>query len=273
MITIENKNFNMDQICNSGQCFRMNRAGTYRYEVIAGNHYLELEQEENTCKFNCSQQEFKDIWSPYFDLERNYGAYIESIDSADEYLTTVAAFGSGIRILKQDLWEMIVSFLISQQNNITRIRRCIGNICSRYGEKMTSSDGVAYDAFPTPEALAAATDEELKACNLGYRSKYVIRTAQSIVSGEVSLEEVKRMDYKEAKTELMKLYGVGGKVADCICLFALQQLEAFPVDTHIRQALEKYYPDGFPMERYQGYEGVLQQYIFYYDLFREKELV
>ncbi|HIU76460.1 MAG TPA: DNA-3-methyladenine glycosylase 2 family protein [Candidatus Pelethocola excrementipullorum] len=273
MITLELKNFNMEQICNSGQCFRMNRIGDHGYEVIAGEHYLDLEQEGDTCRFDCTQQEFQEFWSPYFDLDRNYGAYIESIDPTDEYLTTVAAYGSGIRILKQDLWEMIVSFLISQQNNITRIRRCIGNICSRYGEKKKNPNGVAYDAFPTPEALAAATDEDLKACNLGYRSKYVIRTAQSIVSGEVSLEAVKGMEYDEAKAELMKLYGVGGKVADCICLFALQKLEAFPVDTHIRQALEKYYQHGFPMERYQGYEGVLQQYIFYYDLFGEKELV
>lgn len=270
MITLEIKNFNLEQICNSGQCFRMYKLNVDCYEVIAGSHYLKLEQTGSTCTFHCSQEEYQEFWFSYFDLNRAYGAYIESIDPADEYLKMAAAYGSGIRILKQDPWEMIVTFLISQQNNITRIRRCINNICSRYGKKLTRDDGEIYYAFPTSQVLADATDEDLKECNLGYRSKYVIRTAQSINSGEVNLKAVKGMEYEAAKAELMKLYGIGGKVADCICLYGLQQLQAFPVDTHIKQALAKYYPEGFPMERYQGYEGVLQQYIFYYDLFEEK---
>lgn len=104
-------------------------------------------------------------------------------------------------------------------------------------------------------------------CNLGYRSKYVVRSAKSIVSGEVNLDALHKMTYREAKAELLKLYGVGEKVADCICLFALHHLQAFPVDTHIKQALEKHYPQGFPYSLYEGYQGVIQQYIFYYELF------
>ena len=113
-------------------------------------------------------------------------------------------------------------------------------------------------------------EDALKDCNLGYRSKYVVRTAKSLAKGEVSLEAIKQMPYREAKAELMKLYGVGEKVADCICLFALHHFEAFPVDTHIRQALEGHYPDGFPAQRYSGCEGVMQQYIFYYELLGKK---
>lgn len=270
MITLELQNFNADQICNSGQCFRMMKVRDNCYEVIAGNHYLFLEQNQGTCNFHCSGEEFQNFWFDYFDLGRNYGCYIAGIDEEDDYLKRAAAYGSGIRILKQDLWEMIVTFLISQQNHIARIRRCINYICRQYGEKQMSSEGTVYYGFPGFQVLAEATDEELKACNLGYRSKYVIRTAQSICSGEVSLEKVECMDYEAARAELMKLYGIGAKVADCICLFALQKLQAFPVDTHIRQALEKYYPKGFPMERYKEYAGILQQYIFYYDLFGEK---
>ena len=163
---------------------------------------------------------------------------------------------------------MIVSFLISQQNNIARIRRCIENICETYGEKRISEQGKEYYGFPRPEVLAELEEDALMACNLGYRSKYVVRTAKMVVSGKIDLDKVKEMPYKKSKEELMKLFGVGEKVADCICLYSLHHLEAFPVDTHIRWVLENHYKEGFPMERYQGFQGVLQQYIFYYDLFR-----
>ena len=166
---------------------------------------------------------------------------------------------------------MIVSFLISQQNNITRIRRCVENICQAYGEKLVDGRGQVYYGFPRPEALAELDEDALKACNLGYRSKYVVRAARSVVAGEIDLDAVRQMPYKKAKEELLKLFGVGEKVADCICLFALHHLQAFPVDTHINQALEKHYKRGFPMRRYRGFQGVLQQYIFYYELFGGKK--
>ena len=227
--------FNLTQICQSGPCFRMNEKGENRYSVIAGRHYLELMQQGRKCIFDCDEAEFENFWKGYFDLETDYGSYIEKISQGDSYLRNAAEFGTGIRILRQDLWEMIVSFLISQQNNIVRIRRCIENICVGYGEKLESSRGQVYHAFPTPQALADLPEDALMACNLGYRSKYVVRTARSVASGECDLEAIRRFPYPRAREELLKLYGVGEKVADCICLFALHHLEAFPVDTHIRQ--------------------------------------
>lgn len=264
------ENFDLSQICRSGQCFRMNEIDKDIYAVIAGNRYLEIRQNGNTCCFYCEESEFEDFWKGYFDLENDYAGYIARINPNDSYLGTAADFGSGIRILKQDLWEMIVSFLISQQNNIVRIRRCIQNICECYGEKCENGRGEIYYAFPRPEALARLEEDDLKACNLGYRSKYVVRTAKSVVSGEVDLDAISRMSYRKAKEELLKLFGVGEKVADCICLFALHHLQAFPVDTHINQALEKHYKRGFPNRRYKGIQGVMQQYIFYYELFGDK---
>ncbi len=266
MITKEIDNFNIEQICNSGQCFRMEKTGGGTFSVIARDKYLEITQRGRQCIFHCNEDIFEEFWKDYFDLDTDYGAYIESINPNDDYLIKAAELGYGIRILHQDLWEMIVSFLISQQNNIVRIRRCISNICREYGEKMTDDKGNIYDAFPEPEAFAGLGEDALKECNLGYRSKYVVRTARSILSGEIDLEEVGRLPYREAKEELLKLFGVGEKVADCICLFALHYLEAFPVDTHINQALKAHYRRGFPMRRYKGYQGVLQQYIFYYEL-------
>lgn len=259
-------NFNISQICDSGQCFRMMPVSENVYSIIAADRYLEIEQADKECIFSCEEEEFEEFWKAYFDLDTDYASYIEKINPNDRYLVNASRFGSGIRILRQDLWEMIVSFLISQQNNITRIRRCIQNICERYGQEKQNFRGEVYHTFPRPEDLADLQEDALKECNLGYRSKYVVRTAKSIVNGEVDLEEVRKMPYKNAKEELLKLFGVGEKVADCICLFALHQLQAFPMDTHIQQALEMHYKKGFPKRRYKGMEGVMQQYIFYWEL-------
>lgn len=241
-------------------------SGEDTFSIIAGDKYLEASQQGNKVAFQCEEEEFESFWKRYFDLETDYQRCIAAINPRDKYLIAAAERGSGIRILRQDLWEMIVSFLISQQNNIVRIRRCIENISARYGEEKISPQGKKYYAFPTAEKLANAAIEELLECNLGYRAKYVLRTAQEVALGEISLEEISRMNYKKAKEALLGLYGVGEKVADCICLFALHQMEAFPIDTHIRQALDAHYPKGFPKRRYKGMEGVMQQYIFYYEL-------
>ena len=268
MLTIEMDNFDLGQICRSGQCFRMDQIGDNRYRVIARDKYLELTQERGIVNFFCAEEDFIFFWIRYFDLDCNYSEYINMINPRDKYLTVAAEMGNGIRILQQDLWEMIISFLISQQNNITRIKRCIENISRKFGERKVSSTGVEYYAFPMPQALAAATEEQLLECNLGYRSKYVLDTARKVTFGDISLDSLYDMTYKAARKELLNLYGVGEKVADCICLFGLHQLDAFPVDTHIRQALDAHYKRGFPNRRYKGYRGVMQQYIFYYELMK-----
>lgn len=267
-IKIQLENFEIAQIHRSGQWFRMEDLGEGRFGILAAEKYLEICQHGQECEFYCSREDMEGFWKDYFDLQTDYGKFIREIDEKDQYLAKAARLGQGIRILHQDLWEMIVSFLISQQNNIPRIRRCIANICERYGERRQNSQGRTYDTFPRPEALAEAREEDLRDCNLGYRSRYIKKTARMVMDGEISLEAVRNMKYPEAREELLKLYGVGEKVADCICLFALHQMEAFPVDTHIRQALEKHYPQGFPFDRYKDCSGVMQQYIFYYELFQ-----
>ena len=219
---------------------------------------------------SCSQEEFDLIWRDYFDLEEDYGKLIASIDPGDAYLCRAAAFGSGIRILRQDLWEMIVSFIISQQNHIKRIRRCIGLLCQKYGIEQETPEGEHYYTFPTPEALMDARLEDLYACNLGYRGRYIKETAGAVCRKEVDLVAIRQMGHREAMETLEKLCGVGTKVANCICLFALHQTEAFPVDTHINKVLREQYPEGFPFRKYPGYGGSLQQYIFYYDLMNGK---
>lgn len=253
--------FSLDEILKSGQCFRMRELEKGIFEIINKDRCLLAKQEGDRVCFYCEEEEFSSIWESYFDLDQDYEVYIQKADDKDVYLQNAIHMASGVRILRQDLWEMIVSFLISQQNNIVRIRKCIQNLCKAYGEKKGN-----YYAFPTPQALADLEEDALKECNLGYRSKYVVRSAKMIKEGQVDLEKIKTLPYEEAKQELLKLFGVGVKVADCVCLFGLHHLEAFPIDTHIKQALDAHYKKGFPRKRYQGFEGVIQQYIFYYEL-------
>lgn len=271
MITIENDCFSISQICESGQCFRLDPVSDNTYELLAADKYLKIQtvrEDENREKavLYCTKEEFEQFWKMYFNLDVSYSDYTARIDEADSYLKGAAEFGRGIRILRQDVWEMIITFILSQQNNIPRIKSLIRTLCARYGEKRESEDGKLYNTFPCAESLASASEEELRELKLGYRSKYICKTAKMVARGAFDLPHLSKMSYENARDELMKLPGIGGKVADCICLFALHHMDAFPVDTHIRQALDAQYAHGFPFERYKGCAGIMQQYIFYYDL-------
>ena len=282
MVTIENNCFSIPQICESGQCFRLDAVSEDTYELLAGSRYLKIGirqkdlagETDGSGKADvygetilyCTQEEYDSFWKEYFDLSVSYSDYIARIDADDDYLRSAAEFGRGIRILRQDTWEMIITFILSQQNNIPRIKGLIRTLSERYGRRKETPDKSVYYTFPEAEALSKATEQELRDLKLGYRSKYICGTAQMVADGRIDLEALRSLDYADARAELMRLPGIGGKVADCICLFALHQMDAFPVDTHIKKVMELHYPEGFPFERYRGCAGVMQQYIFYYDL-------
>ena len=261
--------FNIDQIARSGQCFRFRPLGEGHYALVAGGRYIEISQQGQTVRFDCPEDEFETVWRPYFDLDADYGRCKRAVAKRDKYLPSAIATGGGLRILRQELWEVIVCFIISQQNNIPRIMKCVENMCSLFGETCYNRSEQVYNAFPTAERLAACTADDLAPVRLGYRAKYILAAARQAASGEVDLDAVRRMDYAHAKAELMRLSGVGVKVAECICLFALHHIDAFPVDTHIRQMLDEHYPKGFPLRRYKGFAGVMQQYAFYYELVKQ----
>ena len=261
--------FDLDQIARSGQCFRFRPLGERHYALVAGGRYLEVSQQGQTVRFDCPEDEFEAVWRPYFDLDADYGRYKSAVAKRDKYLQSAVAAAGGLRILRQELWETIVCFIISQQNNIARITKCVENLCLLFGETCYNKSKQVYNAFPSAERLAACTADELAPIRLGYRAKYIVAAARQVASGEVDLDAVRRMDYAHAKAELMRLTGVGVKVAECICLFALHHIDAFPIDTHIRQMLDAHYPKGFPLRRYKGFAGVMQQYAFYYELVKD----
>lgn len=266
MIQREITDFDIDQIARSGQCFRFRVLGDMQYALVAGGRYVEIRQQGNCVSFDCTEEEFQSVWRAYFDLDADYSRYKQAVAKRDKYLQSAIETGSGLRILRQDLWETIVCFIISQQNNIIRIQKCVENLCSLFGEICYNKSDQVYNAFPTAERLAACTLEELAPIRLGYRAKYILAAARQVASGEVDLEAVRGMKYADAKAALMRLTGVGVKVAECICLFALHHIDAFPIDTHIQHMLDTHYPKGFPMKRYKGFAGVMQQYAFYYEL-------
>lgn len=258
--------FDIGQIARSGQCFRFRPLAEGRYALVAGGRYIEIVQRGQMVGFDCTEAEFETMWRPYFDLDADYGHYKQAVAKRDAYLQAAVHVGSGLRILRQELWETIVCFIISQQNHIGRITKCVENLCTLFGETCYNKHGEVYHAFPTAERLAGCTAEDLAPIRLGYRAKYIAAAARQVAAGEVDLDAVRGMKYTAARAELMRLTGVGVKVAECICLFALHHIDAFPVDTHIRQMLDAHYPKGFPMRRYKGFAGVMQQYAFYYEL-------
>ena len=279
MYELKIEDFSLKQIMDSGQCFRWKEAGEDRISITAYGRYMEAVQREDLFTFSCTEEEFKEVWHEYFDLDTDYGQIKEGADKSDTYLQEAMRFGGGIRILRQELWEMLVSFVISQNNNIPRIRKNIEAVCERYGEEIAGRglDGQAQKAyaFPKPEILAAAGTQGLGGLGLGYRDKYIEAVSvwwleHGFSDGREAAEWLLDEGYEGAVTKLLQVKGIGRKVADCVCLFGLHCIDSFPMDTHMKKILREHYSSGFPAERYNGSIGVIQQYLFYYDLAGEK---
>ncbi|MDK2808968.1 MAG: N-glycosylase/DNA lyase [Clostridiales bacterium] len=279
MYQIEIKSMDLKQIANSGQCFRMKEAELSDCWMIqSAKDYVEAKKVERGFLFSCDESAFYQKWAAYFDFDTDYDWIKSQIEAEDEYLMQAIQDGAGVRILRQDLWETIISFLISQNNNMVRIKKSVEDLCIRFGT-MRSDLGFyigkggeclegpkSYYTFPEPNCIFQAGIEGLSGLGLGYRDKYIYQMAKtcSTPEGEEWLQQLQEADYEKARALLMQQYGIGKKVAECICLYGLHHIEAFPIDTHINQILGKHYPNGFPMERYKGFAGVIQQYMFYY---------
>ncbi|MFV0343331.1 MAG: DNA-3-methyladenine glycosylase family protein [Anaerocolumna sp.] len=265
---ITQENFNLKQIALSGQCFRMNEIGENYYSVIAFGRYIELKQiEEDQIEFSCDLEEFNEVWRDYFDLDYDYKEVVTKLlEGKDEFLKNAAGFGEGLRILKQDFFEMLITFIISQRKNIPAIKKSIELLCEKYGEKKytTMDSAKVYYTFPSPHTLANASLSDLRETGLGYRDVYVKNSSNAILDNNIDLVHLKKASYEEAIKQLLELSGVGIKVANCIALFGLHHIEAFPVDVWIERILKEIYNNTFDVHSYDGYAGIVQQYMFYY---------
>lgn len=257
-ITLEDE-FDLAQTLDCGQAFRWEIITDNKWHGIAFNKYLCLEKLENGCivLYDTTKEDFENIWKNYFDLERNYTEIINLI-STNEILKTAASFGKGIRVLNQDPWETLCSFIISQNNNIKRIKGIISRLCENFGEPINGG----Y-TFPAPEKLANLSPEDLSGLRAGFRAKYIIDAAKKVSSGEVELKNLKNINVDDARNELMKITGVGPKVADCALLFSHGHIEAFPKDVWIKRAMQVLFGGELP-EVAIPFAGIVQQYIFFY---------
>lgn len=248
-------------ICQSGQCFRMAQADN-GYEMITGSdRVLVTMLSGDKYEFSCDKEQLARVWLPYLDEDTDYGAILSSIDPCDAALSAASVYGRGLRILRQDPWEALISFIISQRRSIPSIRTCVSRLCRAFGDRREDERGEYY-LFPTAEALARADESDILACGLGYRAKYVLSAARRFACGEMSARLLSAMDDDELKRVLLSVYGVGEKVAFCTMLFGFHRLDAFPVDTWVSRVEKRYYAGRFPRERYKGVAGVMQQYLF-----------
>lgn len=252
---IESNWFSAEKIHTSGQCFRWEKKSDGSFIIPAFGKKLVIRQETDSRIFlDCSEEDFNNIWKDYFDMDFDYYAHagnaVNSIGS--EYLRKAAECAEGIRILKQELWETTVSFIISANNNIPRIRRILSALCEPFGK------------FPDPQELFDLGEDKIRSFGTGYRDKYLVSTAEYFLEHDVK-KEISGLSYQEAKKYLRRLSGVGPKVADCICLFSLGYKDAFPRDVWIKRIEKEHFDGLFPEEKSLGGAGLLQQYMFYYE--------
>lgn len=257
VILTEAEYFNLERTLDCGQAFRWEKDEFGFWQGIVKGKFLKAKQDGNTITLYTNKEDFECLWFDYFDLGTDYGEICKLI-SKDPVLNTALSYGKGIRVLNQEPFETLCSFIISQNNNIPRIKGIIERLCQNFGEKLPNG----Y-AFPTPERIANSTLEELSILRSGFRAKYLLDAAKKVNSGEIDLEKLIETNINSAREELVKIYGVGKKVADCTMLFSLKKKEAFPEDVWIKRAVKVLFHGEFPKEL-DSVKGVAQQFLFYY---------
>ncbi len=251
--------FDLKNTFDCGQCFRWDEQPDGSYTGVVRGKRLRVYSVDNGIVLeNCSEEDFDGIWLDYFDLNTDYNAIKKEISELCPALKDAAESISGIRILRQEPWEALCSFIISQNNNIPRIKGIVSRLCEGFGEK---KDG-CY-SFPSAETLSRLSVEELAPLRAGFRARYILDAAKKVADGEVALDAMYELPLEECRKELMKIVGVGAKVAECTLLYGLHRLEAFPVDVWMKKALADSF-SGVTAEGLGRYAGIAQQYIFHY---------
>lgn len=271
--------FEPKHIFECGQCFRWDEEQDGSYTGVVKNNVINVKKVDNEIIFSSlGADNLENLVKDYFDLNRNYEEIKKKLSQIDVYLANSIKYGSGIRILNQDLWETIISFIISANNNIPRIKGIINRLSQKYGN-LIEWKGKEYYTFPTVESLSEASIEDLRSLGLGFRDVRVYETTHKVLRKEVDLEELhKEKDTEKVRDALLTLSGVGPKVADCILLFStLKRFDVFPIDVWVRRVMNELYIknedetkvnkkdiEKLAKEKYGNLEGIAQQYLFYW---------
>lgn len=253
--------FDLFQTLSCGQCFRWKKQGdgSFFLTALGKTCLISQDRRDQTVVFhNVSPAEFTAVWAPYFDLETDYQTIRVRLSALDPTLAEAAAFAPGIRILRQDPWEALCTFIISQNNNIPRIQGIVDRLCESFGAPIPGG----Y-AFPTPQRLAALSVEDLAPLRAGFRAKYLCSAAQLVTDGTVNLAALYTMPLAEARQHLTQIYGVGSKVAECVLLYGFHRMECFPMDVWMKRVMERLFP-GRDSTFFGPDAGIAQQYLFHY---------
>ncbi len=279
-LKIENVNsFNLTHIFECGQCFRWNKNKDMSYTGIVGKNVINISKINNDIYVKSfGEDDLETLFNTYFDMNTDYEKIKNKLRKIDRFMEESIKYGDGIRLLNQDLWETIISFIISANNNIPRIKGIIERICKRYGNKIVWN-GIEYYSFPTPEQLEKATIQDLRILGLGFRDVRVYETTKMVINGEIDFDKLhKEKDTQIVRDELLKLPGVGPKVGDCILLFStLKRLDVFPIDVWVRRVMNELYIHNedenkvnkklvlkIANEKFGNLCGIAQQYLFYW---------
>ena len=267
--------FDLAQTLECGQCFHFVKLDENDYVLTAKGRVLHVSQQADTVTFyDTEEDEYVNVWKDYFDMDRDYSAVKKKLLENDNKLKDAIESMWGVRILNQDFFETLISFIISQNKQIPHIKKIVADISAKFGTYKGTYGGADMYTFPTLEQLSNASEEDFKDLKTGFRAPYIMDAIRRNMAGQFDKNELKRMDYDSCIRELMTIKGVGEKVANCVSLFGLGKKEAFPVDVWIKRIMETMYFDGVdtPKDKIAAYAkehfgelgGFAQQYLFYY---------
>lgn len=257
--------FDLEKISQSGQCFRVRKFENGVYRFINGDNVVYI-QEAGNHKFSvsCSIDEWNKIWNPYFDLGRCYNEIFNKECGKHPFIREAMVYGRGLRILHQNPWEMLITFIVSQRKNIPSISKSVELLSTRYGHPI-KTEHERLHSFPSPCELELVSEEELVNCGLGYRARYVLDAIHQVVAGNLDLNILFSYNDEQLIQELQKIHGVGKKVANCIALFAYGRMACVPIDIWISREIENDCEGKSPFYLFNENAGIIQQYVFYYE--------
>lgn len=266
------EDFSLEHIFECGQCFRYYKEKN-GYIIIAMDKILRVRQIDNQLILSCTEEEYFNVWKKYFDLDRKYNEIKKILAGKDQYLKEAVEDKWGIRLLKQDPWEVLISFIISQNKQIPHIKKLIELLSKKYGDYIEDDELKGYYTFPKPYQLAHVTEQDLRDLKVGFRAPYILDAINKVVNKEVDLEAIYNMNFCQAKDILMSIKGVGEKVSDCILLYGYGKYESFPTDVWVKRVMNYYYFEQeeklsniqkFARDYFGDLAGFAQQYLFYH---------
>ena len=258
---------NIDHTFDCGQCFRWEKQPDGSYIGVANSQAVRISAKGSTVDIQgITPEDYESFWKRYLDADRDYST-VKSAVNINTTMDKAVNFGNGIRILRQDFFEALISFIISQRSSIPKIKNCVDKLCRLYGNEI-KFEGKTYYSFPSPETIATLSEEDIRALGVGYRAPYILKAAKAVADGDIDGNILDTLDTPSAREKLLTLYGVGDKVCDCVLLFSLGKYDLFPADVWIKRVMEEEFDSKDAKKlgesQFGSYSGFAQQYLFYW---------